>query len=203
MKKLLLLITAVGCLLLVTSAARADIICVKKVTKVSQKNKISLNRVFKTTTEASCPKGYFQVLNTSELKGDKGDPGPAGADAKSNMFTAASAPVAWDSPGYFPVSGVRQYSVADESDVQYPVASPCTATRMVVNVKFGGTAQTTSVTLRKNGADTALACTYSDANGCRVSASVPLAEGDLLAFQWSGSRGGGDAVSVGWACESL
>ena len=69
------------CLMLASTVAQADILCVRNKTKANKKSgAVALAKSFKTVaTGSSCPKGFVALVDTQLFKGEKGDTGATGA----------------------------------------------------------------------------------------------------------------------------
>lgn len=133
-------------------------------------------------------------------QGDEGERGP------SNFFTTVLG--GEHSPVYAPPSGWGGGDTR-ESVVEFRMVEECTARSMVVVPFFEyytgpGTdpgPRTATVTLRRNGSDTSLTCTYTNDTGCTATNEVQIEAGDRVSFKLHGELGDEDLVKISWACK--
>jgi hypothetical protein len=103
-------------------------------------------------------------------------------------------------PRFISVSGALN---TNDARVDMVVPVTCTANALTVRTTQAGTANPFTVTLQRNGGDTALACSL---NGivvgatCSSTNTVQLAAGDVLRYSLTGS-GTAPTIAVGLRCQ--
>jgi len=129
-------------------------------------------------------------------QGPMGPPGPAGANGMSGSVIAGNYAnmgtnrflIPWDTDG----------GIEANSNLAVPSG---TASKLVVNLSVApGGGGSATVTIRKNGVNTALSCTVADtATTCsNAVGSVSFADGDLLSILYSESGAAGSRVRFGF-----
>ncbi|HYZ82760.1 MAG TPA: DNRLRE domain-containing protein [Bryobacteraceae bacterium] len=132
--------------------------------------------------------------------GSTGATGPAGAGAVGTIWSANLTLASQTLPRVLSVNGSVNTNDS-RADTVLPVG--CTANALTARATQAGTANPFTVTLQRNGGDTALACSL---NGivvgatCSSTNTVQLAAGDVLRYSLTGS-GTAPTIAVGLRCQ--
>jgi collagen triple helix repeat protein len=138
-------------------------------------------------TSLQGPKGEAGPAGPQGPKGDSGPIGPSGPGSPAIFSAQATSYAGVLSPAYAAVSGVMQVTSTESQAQTLSPAADFTAANMSVRVSSApGAGNSLTVTLRDDGADTALACTISSsATTCTSGGSVVVTAGSALALKVS------------------
>jgi len=133
------------------------------------------------------PQGPKGNTGNTGIQGPKGDTGDAGASHPAIFSAQATAYMGVLSPAFAAVSGIAQVTSTESQAQTLAPAANFSADNLSVRTSTApGTGNSVTVTLRDDGADTAVACTVSgSATTCTSAATALVGAGSALALKIS------------------